>query len=867
ELTARDVTSGTSVDQFASPPTLTLHYTPMEGVTPQIYYLDPVNGPTPIASTVDPEAMTVSAQLPHFSTYVAGTLPIPTGTDDDDTGTPRYDAASKNIVLEFAGTSSVGKNADVGGGILLPVTLGKGDDTLTIGDLGPFSGKLAIFGGDNPIADTLRVAAPNSTWKIAANGTGTVTIKTGTVPAGVVADFQGFEAGSLTFTTANKADHVRVTQDSPTELAIEPIVAGEFKAAHVDSLSPAVLVKVETLTGSDVVLVDSLRTTLKSNLWIDTGDDNDSVTLLNDSTLALHLHADGGLGYDVLQDYTGLVPILGQSNFEVFPAGDPTFTEQGPGPINADPGAATNSDKIFNDQFPVAGAVQQVAVHPFSDQVMFLATVNAGVWQSTDGGVTWRTTTDQMPSLSIGSIAIAPRDNTGAKITAAPTAADLDKLVIYAGTGALSSFQFRGGFNVGILRSRDGGKTWTLLAPGDLSTVKITSIVPINNDARTTDANQIVLAAGDGGMQSSGWINYNDAFAAVQAALQSIGDIAGKVTVSAGPLPGVTSIKFDKSLGDVPQLLLGGSQNLTAGSKITIATTTQGVKDTTDEVQTIRITGTAPIAGRFWVDFSTGGVYRSDDSGNSFTRVLRGSATDLVADPGLPGRLYAAIVGGGVYRSDDYGVNWVQLVNGLTLVGDGADNDGNGRIDDAPEAGVGATRIRLAVLPIVSPTGTDQKNTVYAALLGNHLMGLFQSAPTPTGATTANWQQSAWVLSGPTPGPATAPPLPAAAVALTPATVGGAWPNANQQPQPNLGGQAAWHFALAVDAKGNIYMAGDIGLSAARVPSNIYGFVKKTGQWLQLGDQAAVIGTVRAHSDDRGRTLASAPRGASGHAY
>ena len=63
---------GSQVDTFASAPILTVHYDP-NGPTPSaIYYLDPVNGPTRIAGTVDTAAHTISAPLPHFSDYVPG---------------------------------------------------------------------------------------------------------------------------------------------------------------------------------------------------------------------------------------------------------------------------------------------------------------------------------------------------------------------------------------------------------------------------------------------------------------------------------------------------------------------------------------------------------------------------------------------------------------------------------------------------------------------------------------------------------------------------------------------------------------------------------------------------------------------------
>jgi hypothetical protein len=67
------------------------------------------------------------------------------------------------------------------------------------------------------------------------------------------------------------------------------------------------------------------------------------------------------------------------------------------------------------------------------------------------------------------------------------------------------------------------------------------------------------------------------------------------------------------------------------------------------------------------------GVWRSTDSGETFTPLPTGGArqlaigtqTDLVADPVLGGPLYAAVTGYGVYRTDDFGSHW-DLLTGNT---------------------------------------------------------------------------------------------------------------------------------------------------------------------------------------------------------
>ena len=62
-----------------------------------------------------------------------------------------------------------------------------------------------------------------------------------------------------------------------------------------------------------------------------------------------------------------------------------------------------------------------------------------------DAGKTWQPRTDDQPSLSIGAIAFDPGN----------------PLIVYAGTGEGDSESVLG---VGLLRSSDGGTTWTLHA-------------------------------------------------------------------------------------------------------------------------------------------------------------------------------------------------------------------------------------------------------------------------------------------------------------------------------------------------------------------------------------------------------------------
>jgi hypothetical protein len=91
--------------------------------------------------------------------------------------------------------------------------------------------------------------------------------------------------------------------------------------------------------------------------------------------------------------------------------------------------------------------------------------------------------------------------------------------------------------------------------------------------------------------------------------------------------------------------------------------------------------GTTTVLAATWLD--GGGVYRSIDSGVTFTRISgngtsglpNAGVTSLIADPGSATRFYAAVpgagVGGGgalagVYRSTDGGVTWIPVNTGLS---------------------------------------------------------------------------------------------------------------------------------------------------------------------------------------------------------
>jgi len=133
---------------------------------------------------------------------------------------------------------------------------------------------------------------------------------------------------------------------------------------------------------------------------------------------------------------------------------------------------------------PVAGAINGVAPSATDANLIYVASVNGGVWKTTNAKAaspTWTPLTDQaLPSLSLGSIAISP----------------LDPKVIFVGSARVSSLGSSGGKLFGVGRSTDSGATWTVVGP-NLADRNIRSVVP----TRTLEnGNQVVLVGSTSGV-------------------------------------------------------------------------------------------------------------------------------------------------------------------------------------------------------------------------------------------------------------------------------------------------------------------------------------------------------------------------------
>lgn len=136
----------------------------------------------------------------------------------------------------------------------------------------------------------------------------------------------------------------------------------------------------------------------------------------------------------------------------------PTWTSVGPSP--------TRSAQInVPPDHLISGAVNAVAPHPTDANILYAATVNGGIWKTTNAQAanpTWVPQTDNLPSQSTTSIEFDLLDGT--------------RNTLIAGIGRLSNFAQRGDDELGVYRTTNGGTTWTLLGGNTLLGRKVLAV-------------------------------------------------------------------------------------------------------------------------------------------------------------------------------------------------------------------------------------------------------------------------------------------------------------------------------------------------------------------------------------------------------
>ena len=286
----------------------------------------------------------------------------------------------------------------------------------------------------------------------------------------------------------------------------------------------------------------------------------------------------------------------------------------------------------------VAGSAQR----PYE---YWMGTTGGGVFKSTDGGHNWKAVTDKYFGGTIGAIGVS----------------ESNPDVVYVGTG---EYDIRGNVSHGdgVWKTTDGGKTWTHMGLADTRQIARVKVDPRNPDVVYVGAMGHVWAPNpergvyktiDGGKTWKKILFRNDS--------------TGITDLVLDPNDPNTVYAAFWQAGRKPWLLVSGGagsgifKSTDAGEHWTEITRNPGLPR--GLVGNIGITVSNANSNRLWalIESDSGGVYRSDDGGKSWThtndeRKLRQRAwyyTRIFADPKDTNTVYVLNVG--FWRSTDGG--------------------------------------------------------------------------------------------------------------------------------------------------------------------------------------------------------------------
>ena len=136
------------------------------------------------------------------------------------------------------------------------------------------------------------------------------------------------------------------------------------------------------------------------------------------------------------------------------PAGQPV--PAGPAAVGAGaawrflgPAGISNGQTYGSSRVTVSGRIAALAVDPANSAHLLVGSAGGGIWESADSGATWSPRTDVQPTLTTGALLFDPTQPG----------------VAYAGTGEGNFYAWHG---AGVMRSTDGGTTWSVLPDSPL---------------------------------------------------------------------------------------------------------------------------------------------------------------------------------------------------------------------------------------------------------------------------------------------------------------------------------------------------------------------------------------------------------------
>ena len=378
-----------------------------------------------------------------------------------------------------------------------------------------------------------------------------------------------------------------------------------------------------------------------------------------------------------------------------------SWTALGPVPLASD--ASGNGTQDYHQ---VAGRATAVAIDPAdpTGNTIYIGGAQSGVWKSvnaaniTPNNVVWTPVTDDQMTLSIGALAIQPGNE------------DPAKSVILAATGEADDTS-DSYFGLGILRSADGGNTWSL--------------------ASSANGNALSFAGLGGTRMAFSRAIGQTNVAVVAMATSTEGIVAG--AVGAQTQPGLyTSLDAGQTWNDDTLTDPGGAADATSATSVAYndgviqffaAIRYHGVYSSPDGVNWTRLANQPGGAA-----LNTAACPAQSSSKGASCPIFRGEITTV------PGRneMYAwyvslavdgSTVDGGIWQSTNGGASWTSISDsGITNCG------------DVEGCGVDQGAYSLGLLAVADGAATD----LYAGAVNLYKCSITTLNPTCTGSPFLN---------------------------------------------------------------------------------------------------------------------------------